>query len=83
MHSRQIWTNIFPYLHIHSLFSFLNMAFKEKQYSLFAFFSGLQGDFSSMLAPKVEAQHGQCFPRSNERPFPKPPGVLPYRMVAV
>lgn len=52
------------------------MAFKEKQYSLFAFFSGLQGNFSSMLAPKSEASCRQCFPRGNERPFPKPTGVL-------
>jgi len=83
MHSRQIWTNIFSYICIYRLILFLNSAFKEKQYSLFAFFSGLQGDFPSMLAPKSEASRGQCFPRSNERPFPKPPGVLPYRMVAV
>ena len=83
MLSRQIWTNIFPYLHIHSLFSFLNMVFKEKQYSLFAFFSGLQGNFSSMLALKSKTSCRQCFPRGNERPFPKPTGVLPHRMVAV
>ena len=83
IHKKRIWTNIFPYLHIHSLFLFLNSSFKEKQYSLFDFFSGLQGNFSSMLAPKSEASHWQCFLRGNERQSQKPPGVLPYRMVAV
>ena len=32
-----------------------DILFKEKQYHLFVFFSGLQAHFSSMLAPKEES----------------------------
>lgn len=64
MHIKQIWTNIFSYICIYHLFLFLNSSFKEKQYSLFAFFSGLQGDFSSMLAPKSEHSADNASPET-------------------
>ena len=46
----------FSYLCIHSFILFLNSAFKEKQYSLFAFFSGNQHKISALLAAKEKKQ---------------------------